>query len=86
MYPNSGHEQYVSLYLSAEPTPFEKERGASESALFDPPKLGKDGKEKEKEKDKLPWRREGKYKFTFEVSFTFPSENFSEMLIPIELS
>ncbi|GAA5978933.1 hypothetical protein JCM5350_004182 [Sporobolomyces pararoseus] len=67
LYPNSGHEQYVSLYLSAEPTPFEKERGASESALFDPPKLGKDGKEKEKEKDKLPWRREGKYKFTFEA-------------------
>ncbi|GAA5957322.1 hypothetical protein JCM3765_000422 [Sporobolomyces pararoseus] len=67
LYPNSGHEQYVSLYLSAEPTPFEKERGASESALFDPPKVGKDGKEKEKEKDKLPWRREGKYKFTFEA-------------------
>ncbi|GAA5870533.1 hypothetical protein JCM16303_001513 [Sporobolomyces ruberrimus] len=66
LYPNSGHEQYVSLYLSAEPTAFEKERGTSESALYDPStKAGKDGKEKEK--DKAPWRRDGKYKFTFEA-------------------
>jgi hypothetical protein len=71
LYPNSGHEQYVSLYISAEPTTFEKERGASELALFEAPKTGKDGKEKEKEKDKAPWRRDGQYKFTFEVSFPF---------------
>lgn len=72
LYPNSGHEQYVSLYLSAEPTLFEKERGASESALLDPPK--KDGKDKDKEKDKAPWRRDGKYKFTFEVRHPFVPE------------
>ncbi|GAA6007942.1 hypothetical protein JCM11491_006550 [Sporobolomyces phaffii] len=71
LYPNSGHEQYLSLYLSAEPTAFERERGASESAMYDlPPKSGKDkdkDKDKEKEKEKAPWRRDGKFKFTFEA-------------------
>ncbi|SCV67208.1 BQ2448_5854 [Microbotryum intermedium] len=32
LYPNSGIEQYVSLYLSCEPTAAEKERGAAERA------------------------------------------------------
>ncbi|SCZ96104.1 BZ3500_MvSof-1268-A1-R1_Chr8-1g10007 [Microbotryum saponariae] len=32
LYPNSGVEQYVSLYLSCEPTAAEKERGAAERA------------------------------------------------------
>lgn len=76
MYPNSGHEQYVSLYLSAEPTEFEKERSLNEGALYDPPKVGRDGKEKEKEKDKAPWRRDGHYKFTFEVRCQFSFFSF----------
>ncbi|GAA5895027.1 BTB/POZ and MATH domain-containing protein [Sporobolomyces salmoneus] len=73
LYPNSGHEQHLSVYLSAEPTAAEKERGAPENVLFESPwqkkdkdKDGKD-KEKDKDKDKTPWKREGKFKFTFEA-------------------
>ncbi|KDE03163.1 hypothetical protein MVLG_06320 [Microbotryum lychnidis-dioicae p1A1 Lamole] len=36
LYPNSGVEQYVSLYLSCEPTAIEKERGAAERAGWSP--------------------------------------------------
>lgn len=72
---NSGHEQYVSLYLSCEPTEAEKERALSErpdhstalpSAGSSDVRLGKDSG---KEKDRMPWKRDGHFKFTFEVSF-----------------
>lgn len=48
----------------------------NEGALYDPPKVGRDGKEKEKEKDKAPWRRDGHYKFTFEVRSRFSFFSF----------
>lgn len=48
----------------------------NEGALYDPPKVGRDGKEKEKEKDKAPWRRDGHYKFTFEVRCQFSFFSF----------
>ncbi|GAA5885241.1 hypothetical protein JCM3774_001830 [Rhodotorula dairenensis] len=73
LYPNSGHEQYVSLYLSCEPTEAEKERALSEkpdllTALPGPGssdvRLGKDSG---KEKDRMPWKRDGHFKFTFEA-------------------
>lgn len=70
---NSGHEQYVSLYLSCEPTEAERERALSQkpdlsttlpgSGSSDA-RLGKDGG---KEKDRMPWKRDGHFKFTFEV-------------------
>ncbi|GAA5908157.1 hypothetical protein JCM6882_005959 [Rhodosporidiobolus microsporus] len=70
LYPNSGQEQYVSVYLSAEPTPAERERGLAEQAATLPGATaftagaaagGGGGKEK------VPWRRDGHYKFTFEI-------------------
>ncbi|GAA5952810.1 hypothetical protein JCM8115_002356 [Rhodotorula mucilaginosa] len=73
LYPNSGHEQYVSLYLSCEPTEAERERALSQkpdlsttlpgSGSSDA-RLGKDGG---KEKDRMPWKRDGHFKFTFEA-------------------
>ncbi|GAA5861912.1 hypothetical protein JCM1840_006872 [Sporobolomyces johnsonii] len=82
LYPNSGHEQYVSLYLSCEPTAAEKERGVAELSTFDPPRLGagrdaKDGKEKEK--DRIPWRRDGRFKFTFEARSVDRRLTFKQM-------
>lgn len=70
---NSGHDNYVSLYLSCEPTQAEKER-----ALAEPPSVGAaDGNvaaKEGKEKDRIPWRRDGKFKFTFEVrAHDFPA-------------
>ncbi|BGP22026.1 hypothetical protein Rt10032_c18g6015 [Rhodotorula toruloides] len=66
LYPNSGHDNYVSLYLSCEPTQVEKER-----ALAEPPAVGAAeggvGAKEGKEKDRVPWRRDGKFKFTFEA-------------------
>lgn len=74
-YPNSGHEQYCSLYLSCEPTAAEKEKGLLEHAGWGAKGKGsQSGKEGGKDgavsgKDaKGPWKREGKFKFTFEVS------------------
>ncbi|GAA5919549.1 hypothetical protein JCM1841_001004 [Sporobolomyces salmonicolor] len=82
LYPNSGHEQYVSLYLSCEPTAAEKERGMAELSTLDPPRLGagrdaKDGKEKEK--DRIPWRRDGRFKFTFEARSIDRRMTFKQM-------
>ncbi|GAA6001236.1 hypothetical protein JCM10207_007478 [Rhodosporidiobolus poonsookiae] len=68
LYPNSGHEQYMSLYLSCEPTAAEKERALAEQAGMVAGPNGDDGKSASgKEKEKTPWRRDGKFKFTFEV-------------------
>ncbi|GAA6064057.1 hypothetical protein JCM10212_006793 [Sporobolomyces blumeae] len=93
LYPNSGHDQYLSLYLSCEPTPADRERGIAEAALHDPTALapaaagkplrdGKDKdkeKEKDKDKDKGPWRREGEYKFTFEARDVTRRLTFKQM-------
>ncbi|KPV76758.1 uncharacterized protein RHOBADRAFT_51754 [Rhodotorula graminis WP1] len=66
LYPNSGNDQYLSIYLSCEPTVAEKER-----ALAEQPSLSaNDGAHAHpggKEKERVPWRRDGKYLFTFEV-------------------
>lgn len=65
-YPNSGQEQYTSLYLSCEPTATEKEQGLLERGWAGAG--GKDGAPVSSSKDaKGPWKREGKFKFTFEV-------------------
>ncbi|GAA5820780.1 hypothetical protein JCM11251_003157 [Rhodosporidiobolus azoricus] len=71
LYPNSGQEQYVSIYLSAEPTPAERERGLAEQAAALPastqgPTAGA-AATSGSGKEKTPWRREGHYKFTFEL-------------------
>ncbi|GAA5856516.1 hypothetical protein JCM8547_008781 [Rhodosporidiobolus lusitaniae] len=76
LYPNSGHEQQVSLYLSCEPTAFEKERALAEQAAAalassyatpTPSSTFPSGDDSKKEKEKLPWRRDGRFKFTFTV-------------------
>ncbi|GAA5991610.1 hypothetical protein JCM10908_005789 [Rhodotorula pacifica] len=73
LYPNSGHEQYVSLYLSCEPTEAEKERALSEKPdlTTTTPGVGSSdvrlGKDSGKEKDRMPWKRDGHFKFTFEA-------------------
>ncbi|KAK4049653.1 hypothetical protein OIV83_003928 [Microbotryomycetes sp. JL201] len=98
LYPNSGHEQYMSLYLSCEPTQAEKERGLAEQAAWAqsvasgsaiaPGTSSTAGantssgaheqagvafsssagasKSHALKDGKGPWRREGKFKFTFE--------------------
>ncbi|GAA6048051.1 hypothetical protein JCM3770_000167 [Rhodotorula araucariae] len=64
LYPNSGHDQYVSVYLSCEPTVAEKERALAEQpALAATEGTALAGKEKER----IPWRRDGRFHFTFEV-------------------
>ncbi|GAA5850768.1 hypothetical protein JCM9279_003914 [Rhodotorula babjevae] len=66
LYPNSGNDQYLSIYLSCEPTVAEKER-----ALAEQPSLssadGGHAHQNGKEKERVPWRRDGKFLFTFEV-------------------
>ena len=63
---NSGNDQYLSIYLSCEPTVAEKER-----ALAEQPALsandGGHAHQGGKEKERVPWRRDGKFLFTFEV-------------------
>lgn len=76
---NSGVEQYLSLYLSCEPTATEREKGLeAEKALWP---LGTKnapagsasnrnsvvGSSKSATAGKGSWRREGKYKFSFEA-------------------
>ncbi|GAA5892243.1 hypothetical protein JCM8208_001491 [Rhodotorula glutinis] len=64
LYPNSGNDQYLSIYLSCEPTFAEKER-----ALAEQPSANDGGHAHPggKEKERVPWRRDGKFLFTFEV-------------------
>lgn len=96
---NSGHEAYISLYLSCEPTAAERERGLAEQARWASGETGAaagatsgtahDGDRqpqrysavgagagggggsgaagKDASGNKGPWRREGKFKFTFEI-------------------
>lgn len=67
---NSGNDQYLSVYLSCEPTIAEKERALAEQpnqAAND----GGHGQHNGKEKERIPWRRDGKFLFTFEVRPTF---------------
>lgn len=74
---NSGHDQFVSLYLSCEPTAAEKERALAEQAgtvagATTSAGAGEDDARNGsgavvKDKDRLPWKRAGKYKFTFEA-------------------
>ncbi|KAM0787001.1 hypothetical protein ACM66B_006270 [Microbotryomycetes sp. NB124-2] len=122
LYPNSGHEQYVSLYLSCEPTQAEKERGLAEQAAWaqttaaaaaasgsgpsvpagsgrtsNPPSLSgiaheqaafsfgasgagaASGKSHALKDGKGPWRREGKFKFTFEAKTADRRMTFKQM-------
>ncbi|GJN87729.1 hypothetical protein Rhopal_000684-T1 [Rhodotorula paludigena] len=72
LYPNSGHDQYISLYLSCEPTAAEKERALAEQPTAGPSTGGggpgaATGGSGGKEKDRILWRRDGKFLFTFEV-------------------
>ncbi|KAK4056182.1 hypothetical protein OIO90_002913 [Microbotryomycetes sp. JL221] len=121
---NSGHEQYMSLYLSCEPTQAEKERGLAEQAAWaqttaaslnnsgggsktgsGPPSLNgftgneslataaqggagggtggptsRTGGRSHVVKDgKGPWRREGKFKFTFEAKTADRRMTFKQM-------
>ncbi|KAK4702760.1 hypothetical protein P7C70_g3460, partial [Phenoliferia sp. Uapishka_3] len=87
-YPNSGHEQYCSLYLSCEPTAAEKEKGLAERAgwgVNGSGAKGAGGKEGGKDvggggKDaKGPWKREGKFKFTFEARSLDRRMTFKQM-------
>lgn len=70
---NSGHDQYVSLYLSCEPTQAEKERALSEKPdLSATVQAGgssdaRVGKDSGKDRDRMPWKRDGHFKFSFEV-------------------
>lgn len=71
---NSGHDQYISLYLSCEPTAAEKERALAEQPAAGPGTGGGGpgaaaGGSGGKEKDRILWRRDGKFLFTFEVRF-----------------
>lgn len=75
LYANSGHQQYISLYLSCEPTASEIEKGAMERGASSSNQMaskgavaGGNGKSTDgKGEQRVPWRREGKFKFTFEV-------------------
>ncbi|KAL8277951.1 hypothetical protein RQP46_009583 [Phenoliferia psychrophenolica] len=87
-YPNSGHEQYCSLYLSCEPTAAEKEKGLAERAGWGASggkgaQGGKEGGGKDagpSAKDaKGPWKREGKFKFTFEARSLDRRMTFKQM-------
>jgi hypothetical protein len=81
----------VSLYLSCEPTTAEKERALAEAgaagASTTAGATGDDGRATAasgaKEKDRVPWRRPGKYKFTFEVCRPFLS--FPSFFLPLTL-
>ncbi|BGP13051.1 hypothetical protein JCM10213v2_000970 [Rhodosporidiobolus nylandii] len=79
LYPNSGNDQYVSLYLSCEPTAAEKERALAEQASG----IGGTGANSEdgrgKEKERIQWRRDGKFKFTFEVRSADRRSLFKQM-------
>ncbi|GAA5978850.1 hypothetical protein JCM11641_003586 [Rhodosporidiobolus odoratus] len=79
LYPNSGHEQYVSLYLSCEPTAMERERALAEQAggIGGTSTSGDEGKGKDKER--VPWRRDGKFKFTFDVRSLDRRVTFKQM-------
>ncbi|KAH8922753.1 hypothetical protein BT69DRAFT_1350638 [Atractiella rhizophila] len=76
-YPNSGHEQYCSLYLSCEPTLEERERGLRASALEGPlvtgSGIGAAGGAGSGASGAVAsggmgqWEREGVFKFTFET-------------------
>lgn len=81
LYFNSGPEQYISLYLSAEPTALERELGIAEaekggwSATTGGVRAEEGGPSstavtasKHTTSTKSPWKREGKFKFSFEVS------------------
>jgi hypothetical protein len=81
-YPNSGNEQFCSLYLSCEPTTEEREKGISERGNVTNSATDNGGadsgavngkghynaKESKDVSSKPPWNREGKFKFSFEVS------------------
>ncbi|KAA1067341.1 hypothetical protein PGT21_001715 [Puccinia graminis f. sp. tritici] len=75
-YPNSGHDQYCSLYLSCQPTPEEFEKAAvyqltkhsllpssASSASLSP----NSAHLKPLDPNQVPWQREGLFKFTFEI-------------------
>ncbi|ORY43939.1 hypothetical protein BCR35DRAFT_311190 [Leucosporidium creatinivorum] len=101
LYPNSGHEQYCSLYLSCEPTSTEKERGLAERAGWAAAAAGREGLNaglagpaapeavgvvggtaggRAVGKDvKGPWKREGKFKFTFELRSVDRRSTFKQM-------
>ncbi|BGP37063.1 hypothetical protein JCM10449v2_000967 [Rhodotorula kratochvilovae] len=66
LYPNSGHDQYVSVYLSCEPTVAEKERALAEQPALAAAESAQ-GAQGGKEKERIPWRRDGRFHFTFEV-------------------
>ncbi|PLW30182.1 hypothetical protein PCANC_22149 [Puccinia coronata f. sp. avenae] len=75
-YPNSGHDQYCSLYLSCQPTPEEFEKAAvyqltkhsllpssASSSTLSPTST----QLKPLDPNQVPWQREGLFKFTFEI-------------------
>ncbi|POV94356.1 hypothetical protein PSHT_16261, partial [Puccinia striiformis] len=75
-YPNSGHDQYCSLYLSCQPTTEEFEKAAvyqltkhsllpssASSSNLSPNSAGL----KPLDPNQVPWQREGLFKFTFEI-------------------
>jgi len=75
-YPNSGHDQYCSLYLSCQPTTEEFEKAAvyqltkhsllpssASSSNLSP----NSSHLKPLDPNQVPWQREGLFKFTFEI-------------------
>ncbi|GAA6040102.1 hypothetical protein JCM8097_002029 [Rhodosporidiobolus ruineniae] len=95
LYPNAGtsgsaapgHEQYVSLFLSCEPTQHERERAIREQAMSGPQVAlageedGKTASSSSADKAKIPWRRDGKFKFTFEVKSLDRRVTFKQMAV-----
>ncbi|KAG0146591.1 hypothetical protein CROQUDRAFT_107077 [Cronartium quercuum f. sp. fusiforme G11] len=62
-YPNSGHDQYCSLYLSCQPTSEEIEKGSIQIPTPTP----NTSHPKSIDPAQVPWHREGLFKFTFEI-------------------
>lgn len=64
-YPNSGHDQYCSLYLSCQPTHEEIEKGTTQNPS--PITSINNVQQKAVDPAQVPWHREGLFKFTFEI-------------------
>lgn len=86
LYLNSGPEAYLSLYLSCEPTLQEREQGAESARSAVLGVKNESASSKNTGKKLGPWKREGKFKFSFEVRSLDGKSTFKQMEASVSVS